>query len=278
LAIHARVWKPEKPEACVVVVHGIGDHSGRFQWFAQQLAQQGFAVLAADWRGNGLSDGIKGDVPSFEKLETDLAQTLKQAGSFFSGPTFLYGQSFGGLLVIRYVIRMWQNDSCDLQKVRGIVASSPALGIASKAPAWKLAIAKTLGKLNPRIRLATGIRTRQLTRDQEAQTEFNKDTLRHRKISARTFFGMLEAGDWSIEHASELKTPLLLMHGSDDTVTDHRRSIQFASHNEFANCKIWRGMRHELHHEIDKAEVIRFGVHWMKQQYEPVQLDEVADE
>jgi alpha-beta hydrolase superfamily lysophospholipase len=260
LRIYARFWPTSvdvQPKANVIIVHGTGDHAGRFEWVAEQFNEEGFSVFAADWRGNGRSDGQRGFIPSFEVLLDDLEQTIEQAKEYSAAPVVLYGQSFGGLKVLKYAIQR-------KPKIAGAVISSPALRVAMKAPAWKLAIAKSLGVALPKLSLSTGIKTSQLSSDDAAIEAFEKDALRHRKMCAGTFFAMLQTGREVLGRAGELQIPTLVMHGDADTVTDHRASIELAEANpEFCELKIWPGMLHELHQDVKKEKVLQHVLCWL---------------
>lgn len=258
LNVVGKYWPTQNARAMVVIVHGTGDHIGRFEWLANQLNQRGYAVFGSDWRGNGLSEGKRGYVDSFEVLLNDLQLVIDRAAERSSAPMFLYGQSFGGLKSIYFAMR---RNSC----VAGIIASSPALKIAIDPPLWKLLIGRTVGKFFPKISLPTGIHVEQLTHDAEAQHVFREDRLRHNQICGRTFFSMIETGQWVLSHANQLKVPTLLMHGDQDTVTNYLATRQFAESNPaFCEFKSWDGMRHELHNEIEKVNVVNFVSEWIQ--------------
>ncbi len=255
LSIHGQSWQVEQPRALIVIVHGTGDHIGRFEELARQANAAGMSVFGADFRGNGKSAGTRGYVKSFEVLLRDLEQLLQQATRLSRAPVFLYGQSMGGLLSIYFTMKR----NSDLA---GVIASSPALGLAMKAPRWKLAIGRTLGKVIPKMSLPTGIKSQQLSQDPQRLEEFKNDRLRHRKMCASTFFSMIDTMQWCEQNADLLNVPTLIMHGDADTITCPEASQTFA---ERAGCqfKIWPGLLHELHHEQERSDVVQFAIDWM---------------
>ena len=257
LKIFARFWPNPDAMATVLIVHGTGDHVGRFAWLANRFQAAGFAVCAADWRGNGLSEGTRGYIPDFATLLNDLDQTIDETRKKTNLPLVLYGQSFGGLLSLYYSMKR------DSPRNVAVIASSPALDIAISPPAWKLVVGRTLGRALPRFNLPTGIRVEHLTRDPNAQEASRADKLRHGKICARTFFSMIDTGKWVRLHPGRLQVPTLLMHGDADSVTDHEASIAFANSASTCELKLWPDLLHELHHENEKQAVFDFACEWL---------------
>lgn len=257
LSLVTHWWPVAEPQATIIIVHGTGDHGLRFDWLARRFNHHGFAVMATDWRGNGQSEGTRGYVDSIDQVVGDLEQMIVQASRKFRVPCFLFGQSLGGLLAIVLGLK----NSVELA---GVIASSPALRVAKQPAWWKLQFARSIAKLLPRLSLPTGIRVDQLTRDVTAQQAFSEDRLRHGRMCARTFFGMVQAGKQAIAGANQLKVPTLLMHGDADTITDLQASIEFAGLNERSvQLRIWPGGLHELHHDLDREQVARFVTEWV---------------
>ncbi|MDG2015044.1 MAG: alpha/beta fold hydrolase, partial [Pirellulaceae bacterium] len=130
--IQSRQWLATKPRATLLLIHGMGDHSGRFGHVAQYLNTQRISVLAPDLRGHGRSDGQRGHIHNFETLLSDLDIALAQTRRLAPGkPCFIYGHSLGGTLAILHTLERQT-------ELAGLIASSPALRIAMQAPAWKL--------------------------------------------------------------------------------------------------------------------------------------------
>ena len=259
--VEGQLWPHDEAAASVVLIHGAGDHIGRFEWLARQLNVSGYQVIGADWQGNGQSPGTRGYVESFELVCDEIDRMIRAARERSSSPLFLYGQSLGGLLAL---YRMMQGKK---PAVAGVIASSPALGLAIDPPAWKLLVGRTLGKPFPKMNLPTGIQVDELTRDEAAQEAFRNDRLRHGRICARTFFSMLDLATWVNTNPERLNTPTLVMHGESDTVTDCEASKRF-SESAFDDCqfKPWPELRHELHQEIGKQEVVEYVIRWIESQ------------
>ncbi len=261
LNIAVSQWSVHSPRAVLLLIHGIGDHSGRFVHVAKQLKFHGITVIGPDLRGNGRSQGPRGYISDFDVFLDDLdmfwTYIQKQYGDL---PRFTYGQSLGGLIVLYHAIK--RNPS-----LAGIVATSPALGVALPTPYWKIAIGRTIGRLLPKFRLNTGLNVQELCDDQEAIERLMSDPLRHQRISAQMFFGMVDAGNWCLENCQLLDTSTLVMHGAQDRVTDHTASQRFVQAcGDRCQLKIWPRGKHELHNMRNKDEVLRFATDWLRRQ------------
>ena len=259
LEVFGRLWTGETSKGLIVLVHGIGDHVGRYEGLAENFVDNGFALFGADFRGNGKSAGTRGFAKPFEILLDDLEQAIQQAVQRVSGPIILYGQSMGGLLTLLYTMKRRS------ELIDAIVVSSPALGLAIEPPGWKLFIGRTLGRWFPEMSLPAGFQMEHLTRDVLLQKSFLKDPLRHGRICASTFFGMLDAIQWCHQNAGDLKTPALIMHGQADPITDPKASERFYQQVKNCDFKSWPEMRHELHFEIGRQEVFKFVTDWLEQ-------------
>lgn len=260
MQLYARLWEAEADTAgVVVIVHGLGEHSGRYAGVASQLTRAGYRVLAFDQRGHGRTAGPRGHVHSYDVLLDDINAFVAEAVCRAHGaPVFLYGHSLGGNLVLNYALRR-QPD------LAGLVVTSPLLRLTRTVPRWKTLGVRILGRVWPRLSLPDGVDPQLLSRDPAAVRTCLEDPLAHRRVSCRLATQMLDAGDWAVQHASRLKLPLLLMHGDADAVTSHAASVEFARGVSSAcQLRIWDGLYHELHWELERDSVIRYIVDWLQ--------------
>ncbi len=259
--LFARVWSPEGAVRGVVcLVHGLGEHSGRYAPLAAYLNARGFAVLAFDLRGFGRSGGKRGHFVYADALD-DIARLIDTAQERFgAAPRFLYGHSLGGNLVLNYILRR------PVESLRGAVASGPWLRLAFKPPAYKVFLARTVGRLLPTLLQPSGLNPEHLSHDPAIVQAYVNDPLVHDRISSALFLGAYEAGLWALEHAERLRLPLLLMHGADDQLTSPEASREFCQRaGERCTFRLWEGMYHEVHNEPGKEEVYRTVVDWLEQ-------------
>ncbi len=254
-SLFARSWLPDStPTAIVGLVHGLGDHSGRCQGIADFLVNSNLAVVAYDQRGHGRSGGA---LPSFDTLMSDIDPVLARMQELSTAPPFLYGISLGGGLVLNYALKR-------KGPLRGVIASSPLLATAFQPPRWKLAFAKLLQDWWPSFTLPSGIDPNALSHDPEAVEQYRKDPLVHHRISAALGLSMLEAGRWAVAHASELAVPVLLMHGTQDRITSHIASQEFAEGaGPQCTLRLWDDLYHDLHHERTREEVLTYVTQWI---------------
>jgi alpha-beta hydrolase superfamily lysophospholipase len=226
----------------------MGEHADRYKHVAEYFVSQGATALAIDQRGHGRTGG---SLPHFDILVEDIGRLENYLHDAYpSVPVFLYGQSLGGSIVANYVLRK-------KNRLAGAISMSPLFRTTFPPPAWKLAVAKALGKWWPNLTLSTAIKSKDLSRDPRAVDAYIKDTMVHQRVSAVLGLSMLDAGQWAVEHAGELQTPMLLMHGTDDRITSHAASQEFASRSN-QNCTwvSWRGLYHDMHCEPENQDVL----------------------
>ncbi len=260
LQFYFQGWEPEtSTRAVVCLVHGLGEHTGRYAHVAAALNEAGYAVLGCDLRGHGKSGGPRGHTPSYDTLMDDTGRLLDEAAERYSGkPRFLYGHSLGGNLVLNYTLKR-------KPQLAGVVATSPLIRTTNPAPAVKITLGKLMYKLQPGMTMANGIPLDSLAHDPEIGRAYANDPLVHNKISARLALDMLQAGEWALAHAAEFPLPLLLVHGSADEITSAAATQEFAGKVR-GDCtlKIWDGFYHETHNEPEKAEVLGFMIDWLR--------------
>ena len=259
LRVVARTWPVPNPKGGVVIIHGLGDHSGRYGHVAQAFNETGVSVLAPDLPGHGLSEGRRGHFPSYEQVLNLIGQALTYLGEAVSGqPLFLYGHSLGGNLVVNYALRRPQG-------LRGAIASGPWLRLAIQPPRWRVALARTVGRLLPAITQPNGLDPHDLSHDPQVVQAYIEDPLVHDRISAGLFLAAYQAGLWALENASRLQVPLLLMHGTADRLTSPEASAAFCARvGPLCTLRLWEGLYHEVHNEPQKAEVLATLRNWLE--------------
>jgi alpha-beta hydrolase superfamily lysophospholipase len=263
-AMFACEWSPDpsKPLRAVVgIVHGMGEHMGRYSHVAEMLTAEGYGVIGFDQRGHGRTAGKRGHVPAYEGLLEGVDFILGEARSKHPGaPLFLFGHSMGGNVTLNYLLRR-QPD------IHGAIVTGPWLKLAFKPPSLQAVIGRVIEKIYPKYTNSRPMVADHLTSDPAMIERYVKDKLGHGQITAKFYFGVHRAGNWALEHAKELKVPLLLMHGGDDQVTSIHASKQFAeSTPALSSWKEWPGFKHELHNETGREEVFAVIRGWLDRQ------------
>lgn len=212
-------WQPETPlKAVGCLVHGLGEHSGRYAHVAAALNAAGYVLFGFDLRGHGKSDGPRGDTPSYDTLLDDIGRLLDEAAARYPGlPRFLYGQSLGGNLVLNYALRR-------KPAIAGVVAASPWLRLSSAPPAARMTLGRVMNRLLPAFVQSSRLDPTGLSRDPEVVRAYKVDPLVHDRLSARLGLAAIEAGEWALAHAAEFPLPLLLTHGTPTSSRPQQRA------------------------------------------------------
>lgn len=262
LEMYAQSWEPGgMPKAVICLVHGLGEHSGRYTHVGKAFTEAGLALFAFDLRGHGKSGGQRGHFPSLEALMDDIHRHIQQVGEKFSGlPVFLYGHSLGGLLVLNYA-------TYHKHSLSGVIATGAGLRSPVLEQKAKLALSKILGGLLPTVTIPTGLDANGISRDPGVVRAYKDDPLVHDVATLSGARVGIGAVDRAFAHAGEFSTPLLIMHGTADRVTYVRGSQEFAALVP-ENCtqKFWDGLYHEIHNEPEQNEVLAFMIDWMNTQ------------
>ena len=271
---------PAPPRAVVLIVHGLGEHAGRYTHVAHQLMHWGFAVRAYDQRGHGESGGARGALPTDTALLDDLADVvddtrlhsmrlLGSTGSFTAPhkplPLILLGHSLGGLVVGRFA-------ALKIRPVEGLVMSSPALDAGlSKFQNLLLALARTL---SPNLRVSNGLNARYISHDQRVVAAYLADRRVHNRISPRLGQFIASSGPATVAAASCWCIPTLLMYAGRDRLVNPRGSRAFAE-NALApgvkpgtvTARCFDELYHELFNEVDTAPVFETLRVWLNARF-----------
>jgi alpha-beta hydrolase superfamily lysophospholipase len=242
----------------VVVVHGLGEHAGRYAILAEALSARGYAVLSYDLRGHGKSEGLRGHVASFDMYLQDLARVISSAEECLPGPgpAFLYGHSMGGLVVLRHL-------QVGHATAPGVILSAPWLATAAPIPRWKLALASVLRRIAPWLAIPTSLDVEELTSDPELQRAYHADRLIGHRISVGLFDAVREAQARALAHGP-VSLPMLVLVPGEDRIMDSDLTLEWArGAGPLVEVLRLAGMRHEPHNEKGRAEVLAALADWL---------------
>jgi alpha-beta hydrolase superfamily lysophospholipase len=255
IELYIQGWESDIPaKAVVCIVHGLGEHSGRYAHVASLLNNAGHHVLAMDLRGHGKSTGQRGNVPHYDVVGKDITLLLAEAKSRYPTlPQILYGHSMGGNIVLYYVLRF-------KPQLAGVVVTSPGLKTALEEQKGKVLLAKLLGSIMPGLALSSGLDPNQLSRDPAVVEAYQKDLLVHDQTTLGMAKHSFDAIRYIYANGKSWDLPLLLMHGVEDKLAYAQGSIEFARLVSDGNCTLhlWESLTHELHNEPEKEEVIAY--------------------
>lgn len=264
--IFVQEWAPDgEVRAAIGLVHGLGEHTGRYHHVASRLTAAGYAMLGVDLPGHGRTGEPRG-FTSFDEISSEIDRMLSELAKRYPGkPQFLYGHSMGGAAVLYHVLNR-------RPALRGAIVTSPGLATGEPVPAAKIMLAKVMARLMPSFSMNNGLDLNNLSRDPAVIKAYQQDPLVHNRISARLGLDILTLGDGILARAREFPLPLLLMQGSADHLVSTAAVGQLASLIPPGKLtyKVWEGFYHETHNEPEQEQVIQTIRNWLDQQLEMV--------
>ena len=255
-----RSWFPRTSERIIVLVHGYGEHSGRYEHTASDLARAGFEVHAYDQQGHGRAGGTRCHVRRFEHLLDDLEGFVATVRAERPPlPVIVVGHSMGGLAVAAYA-------SQRNPKVAGVVTSGAALSMPEDLSRARVIAVHALKWLAPRISFASQLDPNALSRDPEVVRAYLEDPLVQRKITASLASEMLSAMKRTEAAAAAVRVPMLLLHGEDDPICPVAGSRNFFEELTVTQRALhtYPGLRHEIFNEPERATVLDDLVGWIR--------------
>jgi lysophospholipase len=261
-----QTWVPSAAKGAMVIIHGLAEHSGRYQETAESFAAHGWAVLAGDLRAHGLS----ADPPRAGRVHVDRFEDYFRDVEAFIGlardqnpglPLYLLGHSMGGLITIRYVLE-------HPDELKGVIISSPALGTHPefKPPALLKFLVGILSRIAPRLRLPSDLDTNAISRDPDVVKAYIDDPLVTQKVSTRWYAEIMKSMKSAHESAATLKRPMLLMQSGADRLVDPdapRRWSESAP-KDLVELVTWEGLYHEMFNEPEKERVRARVLDWIE--------------
>lgn len=246
----------------VILVHGLGEHAGRYDHVARQLNAWGFAVRGYDQCGHGESGGAPGSLPNDTRLLDDLADIVDSTRARMDKgvPLIVLGHSMGGLVAARFV-------SLGMRRVDALVLSSPALNPGLSA--FQKLLVAVLPKLFPNLRVGNGLNASYISHDPAVVAAYQSDKLVHNRISARLARFIATAGPATVALASQWKVPTLLMYAGDDRLVQPQGSRDFAAAapQALVTTHCFEGLYHEIFNELDAAPVFAALRQWLDQRF-----------
>jgi alpha-beta hydrolase superfamily lysophospholipase len=239
----------------VLIVHGLNEHSGRYERVGEQLSGAGLETYAYDHRGNGGSAGRRGHVERWSELHDDLEGQLGALRDAAGGrATVLYGHSMGGLVVAGYL---------ETDRPQPDLAVLTAPGLDSTLAAWKKALAPYLARIVPTLAVPNGIDPATLSRDPAVGRQSDRKPSSARSSTTRFGAEALAEQRRVRAMADAITVPTLVLHGLDDRLVPAASSEVLTS-SAAVERRTYPGLRHELHNEPEGPEVIEDIITWIR--------------
>ncbi len=256
--IFCESFRTAKARGALLVVHGIGEHSGRYEELVEHALRLRLNVHLFDLRGHGRSQGVRGHFKSLADHHADMdawISHLVDSGELNAGlPCFLLGHSLGGLIALTFLARYLQKPS--YPEITGLLLSSPLLGLRwNPLRLLEAQVARHLPSFLLSLQVPTGISAKQLTHDRLEQKRYEEDPLVHGWITPAAFLA-IEDGLTSVNRLlPQLRSPILLLLGGQDEVVDNNESLQLrkkVADPRLVEVKVFHRFFHEPLHESKK--------------------------
>jgi alpha-beta hydrolase superfamily lysophospholipase len=254
VSIFYRQFQAQPERAHMVIAHGLGEHSGRYDNVVDRMLPQGISVWAPDHRGHGRSEGRRGHVLNFVQYINDLRFMVELAREDLPEgmQCFLLGHSMGGLIALDFAQRY-------ANLIDGVIASSPALGMVFEVPRIKKVLGIMMSYVWPGLTMGNELDASKISHDRNVVRAYENDPLVHDRVSARFFTEFLAAMESVRQMAPAIKTPLMLQLAGDDHLVNTQTSKKFF---ELLALKdktlyVYDGLYHEIYNELeDQRQVV----------------------
>ncbi len=258
--LRGRAFPSSQPRGRVLIVHGLGEHQGRYDEVVTSLTARGLSVFSYDHRGHGRSDGPRGHADAVDDLVADLEEACRQADRHLGAdaPMILLGHSMGGMLVLRYL-------DGHPSGVEAAVVSAPWLRTANPPGPWIRRIGSALERLVPSLGLPGSARPELLTRDPERIRAYRDDRHIHQRVSPRLYFSVERAQERILARSAGYGLPVLMIVPEDDGLADPAPALAFAARLEAEGVELARlpGVRHEPFNDLGREQVLRRVGDWI---------------
>jgi alpha-beta hydrolase superfamily lysophospholipase len=254
--LRTRHWPARDPWASLLIIHGLGEQSGRYERVGEHFAAAGIEAFAYDHRGNGGSGVRACDIDQWSTYHDDLEERLAAVRAASDGrPVVLYAHSMGGLIAAGYLLS-------DRPRPDMTVLTAP--GLDSTLSAWKQRLAPIVGRILPTLSIPNGVPAETLSRDPEVGARAKADPLNGRTSTARFGAEALAEQARVRQRARSIGGPTLVLHGLDDRLVPPAASAVFEG-APGVERRLYPGLRHELHNEPEGPAVLDDIVAWIRE-------------
>ena len=265
LRLHVREWPCADARGTVLIVHGLGEHIGRYEQVAAQLLRSGRRVVGYDQRGHGASEGARGALNHPDDLLADLARVIDAVRRQATGALTLLGHSMGGLVAARFVAGGLQGAPAPawFRPVDALVLSSPALD-PGMSGAQRLALA-VLGRLAPNLTVGNGLQPDWISRDPAVVKAYRDDPLVHDRITPKLARFIADSAAFVRARAAQWRVPTLLLYAGLDRCVAPAGSAAFAAAapGGVLTARAFPALFHEIFNEPEQAEVFAALAAWL---------------
>jgi acylglycerol lipase len=258
LKYYYRYFPAVENNAIIILIHGLGEHIGRYEPWAEKFGQFNYAVCGIDLPGHGQTKGMRGHIKSMHKVFDILDDFIhKTREKYPQKPIILYGHSMGGNIVGNYILERKP------EGIKALILSSPWLKLAIKPPVFRFWLAKWMYKIFPSFPDSTKLDPNFISRIPEEVQRYKQDKLVHGSITPGLFIPIFFNGLSLLKKAHKINLPTLVFHGSGDKLTSHKASKEFAENNDKIDFISYEDGYHELHYDLCHEEVFDNILDWL---------------
>ncbi|MGY4689155.1 alpha/beta hydrolase [Salibacterium sp. K-3] len=264
-----KTWLTDNARGTIIIIHGAGEHHGRYRGWISRLNSSGFHVISGDLPGHGKTRGKRGHIDRFDQYIETLYSWYKEAASLHL-PVFLLGHSMGGLITVRTLMEKYV-------PVQGVILTSPCLGLYDYPNKAADITAKMMHRVVPSWRSDSGVTAERLTRDSDTRAAYRQDDLIVSTVTLRWYKELTKAVKQSQLYTDRYPdVSTLVMQAGQDYVVDASAVRRWFSQLGISDCayREWKGLYHELLQEPEREEVFRFMMHFVEQRLETKKKEE----
>ncbi len=259
LSLYGRHWPAQNPKAVMNLIHGFGEHSGRYAHMAKHLNAHGISVMAIDLRGHGRTEGPRGVCRQYSDFTSDVDALLAHSKTLYPDlPHFLFGHSMGGGLVLHHGLT--QRDST----IAGYLVSAPLIRPKDPVPAPLKALANVLRRIVPNGGMPNPLSGDKISTLPSEQADYEADGLNHARLGFGLAIAMLSAGEQVEAQAASWDKPLRLWHAKGDQLTDFAASEIFAQKAQNCQFTAFENVEHEMHNDTSREAVYALMLDFME--------------
>lgn len=249
-------WEIDNPKANLILVHGAGEHVGRYNHWAKLFNHQLINVYGVDHYGHGNSPGTRGHLTNYDLYLNEIKALKKMIDDQADGlPLLLYGHSLGGNIVLNWILE--QEKSVDY-----VIASAPWIKLKLVPPTWKISLMKWLSGILPSLSQSNELDPNWLSRDKLVVERYINDSLVHNKITLSAANILFQRAEILDNYNKQISEKVLIIHGLDDKITDAAASQAFAARTGIDYHSV-KGLYHELHNEPEQIEIFNYICNWL---------------